>query len=340
MSQLTIKDIAREAGVSVATVSRVINGTGNVNETIKKRVQQVIEENGFKPNFSAKTLKSKKTFAVGLIVSDISDRYYSLMTKAIADSIPSMDYSLIVCSTDGRKDRESWYYDFLSSKHVDGIILNTAGGLDRDICELSKSIPIVLVNRRVDFTADSGLQIDFVGSDDFGGAKAMTNHLLQNGHQKIGIIGGGFSVSSGRDRFRGFQSAMQAAGIEVDAAYPYRYDGKYDIETGYYGLKYLMSKSQVPTAIVTMNDSITLGSLKYCREQKIDIPGDLSVVAYGDTDNAELFVVTPTCISLNPDVIGKRAAQCLFERINTTIQNTREIIFTSLLQYGNSTRPL
>lgn len=336
MSQMTIKDIAHKAGVSTATVSRVINKTGNVNDEMKNRVQEVISASGFKPNFSAKSLKVNKTFTIGLILSDISDHYYSLMTKAIASELSTTDYSLIICNTDNLPEQEKWSLDFLSSKHVDGIILNTSGNVDEDIRQISHTIPVVLVNRRISNPHDPKVQIDFVGSDDIQGAVTMTELLLKNGHRRIGILNGDLSVSSGRDRLNGFRQAMQAAGITVDASYPYCFNHKFDIATGYNGIRHLLSCSPAPSAILAMNDSITIGALKYCQENSISIPQDLSLIAYGDVDNSDLFLVTPTCISLTPQVIGQRAVQCLMERINTSVQQYREVIFASSLALGNS----
>ncbi len=340
MSQMTIKDIARKAGVSTATVSRVINGTGNVNEEMKARVQAVIADSGFKPNFSARSLKVNKTFTIGLIVSDISDRYYSLMTKAIANGLPSTDYSLVVCNTDNSPEREKWYFDFLSCKQTDGIILNTCGGTDQEICQLSQDIPIVLVNRRIPDLANPKAQLDFVGSDDFDGAVTMTNILLKNGHKRIGIINGDVSVSSGQERLDGFFKAMSSAGISSEQASLYVYNGKYDTDTGYSGIQQLLSRSPAPSAVLTMNDSITIGALRYCQDHNIVIPDQLSLFAYGHVDNSELFAVPPTCIALNPNTIGLRAVQCLFERINNPMIKCREIIFSSSLSNGKSIKKI
>ena len=340
MSQMTIKDIARKAGVSTATVSRVINGTGNVNEEMKARVQAVIADSGFKPTFSARSLKVNKTFTIGLIVSDISDRYYSLMTKAIANGLPSTDYSLVVCNTDNSPEREKWYFDFLSCKQTDGIILNTCGGMDQEICELSQDIPIVLVNRRIPDLANPKAQLDFVGSDDFDGAVTMTNILLKNGHKRIGIINGDVSVSSGQERLDGFYKAMSSAVIPPEQASLYVYNGKYDTDTGYSGIQQLLSRSPAPSAVLTMNDSITIGALHYCQEHNVVIPDQLSLFAYGHVDNSELFAVPPTCISLNPNTIGLRAVQCLFERINNPMIKCREIIFSSSLLNGKSIKKI
>lgn len=338
MSQLTIKDIARKAGVSTATVSRVINGIGNVNEEMKVRVQEVISQSGFKPNFSARSLKVNKSFTIGLIVSDISDRYYSLIAKAVADGLPSQDYSLIVCNTDNQPEKEKWYFDFLSGKQVEGIILNTSGGLDEDIYKFSHDTPVVLVNRRIDKINDPRAQIDFVGSDDWGGAVTMTKLLLEYGHRDIGVINGNLSVSSGYERYGGFQETMNSAGIMVSDDYLYCFNGKFDFMTGYKGMEYLLNLTPRPSAVMTMNDSITVGAMRYCLDHQIRIPEDISLIAYGDVDNSELFAVIPTCISLTPHTTGRYAIDSLFQRINEPSIDNREIICKSTLITGGSVR--
>lgn len=334
MSELTIRDIARQAGVSVATVSRVINGSGNVQPELKKRVADIIAETDFTPNISARTLKSKKTQTIGVVLSDISDRYYSLMTKTLADTLSEKDYSLIICCTDNNAGKEKMFFDFLCAKSVDGIILNTVGTLDEEICALSKRVPVVLVNRKI--TLSHNARLDFVGSDDFNGVYEMTKYLLRKNHRRIGMLNGNLNVSSGIDRYRGFCAAMQAAGITVNDAYPYKLDGHFDFATGYTGIAELMKCSPRPTAVITANDSITVGAMQYCQEHKIRIPEDLSLVAYGDIDNAILFAVHPSYITLNPHTIGLRAVQCLLDRISDPLCPNREIVFTSNLKEGDS----
>ena len=310
MAELTIRDIARQAGVSVATVSRVINGNGNVKPELKKRVSDVIAKTEFMPNISARTLKSKKTQTIGVVISDISDRYYSLMTKTLADTLSEKDYSLIICCTDNNAAKEKMFFDFLCAKNVDGIILNTVGTLDKEICALSKRVPLVLVNRKIALCPNA--RLDYIGSDDFNGGYEMTKYLLQKGHHRIGILHGNLNVSSGMDRYRGFCAAMKDAGITVAESYPYRVDGNFDFTSGYTGIAELMKHSPKR------------------------IPEDLSLVAYGDVDNAILFAVHPTYITLNPHTIGLRAAQCLFDRIGDPLCPNREIVFTSNLKEGDS----
>lgn len=334
MSELTIRDVARRAGVSVATVSRVINGSGNVQPELKKRVTDVIAETEFTPNISARTLKSKKTQTIGIVLSDISDRYYSLMTQTLANTLSERDYSLIICCTDNSASKEKMFFDFLCAKSVDGIILNTVGTLDEEICALSKRVPVVLVNRKI--TLSHNARLDYVGSDDFNGVYEMTRYLLRKKHRRIGILNGNLNVSSGIDRYRGFCAAMKDAGISVDESYPYRLDGNFDFTTGYTGIAKLMKQSPRPTAVITANDSITVGAMQYCQENEIRIPEDLSLVAYGDVDNASLFAVHPSYITLNPHTIGLRAVQCLLDRISDPLCPNREIVFTSNLIQGTS----
>lgn len=336
MSELTIRDIANMSGVSVSTVSRVINGNGKVIEQNKKKVQEVLAQTGFVPNISARTLKSKKSYTIGLIVTDISDRYYSLMTKTLAEALTEKDYSLIVCCTDNKPSKEKMFFDFLSAKNVDGLIINTAGGIDNEITNLANRIPVVLVNRKITTTRDD-VKFDYVGMDDINGAYELTKYLLSIGHKKIGIINGQMNVSSGWERNNGFEKAMAEAGLPIHQDYKFRYNGEYNIKTGWEGARYLLTQDDKPTAIIAMNDSITIGVMKYCQRNKIDIPEDVSLIAYGDVDNSELFSICPNCLALNPETIGKESVRCVLSRIENPGVDKREIIFSGILEAGNST---
>lgn len=144
MGNVTIKDVAKLAGVSIATVSRVINDNYYVSPEIKEKVLQAIEDLDYYPNYVARSLKSEKTNSIGFLVSDISNTYFTTMAKALEDVIHKKNYSLIVCSTEDKKEKELAYLKLLISKKVDGLILNTTGKNDELIAELSKQLPIVL----------------------------------------------------------------------------------------------------------------------------------------------------------------------------------------------------
>jgi len=335
MADVTIKDVAKKAGVSIATVSRVINNNYNVSPEIKEKVLRAIEELNYYPNSVARSLKNDSmTHTIGFLVSDISNNYFTIMAKAVEEVIHKEGYSLIVCSTNDIKERESVYLKLLLSKKVDGLILNTTGENDDFITELSERLPIVLVNRRI---YNLNFKGDFIDSDNIEGTYKLVTHLLALGHRKIGVINGTLSVSTGRERFKGFERAMSEVGIYVDESYPYRYDGNFTMESGYQGAAKIFNASDKPSAIVIMNNVMAIGALKYFRANNIKVPEDISVVAYGNIDNSDLLYIQPTIVTLDAWVIGNKAGEMILERIKRKNIPNREIIFVPQLIEGNST---
>ncbi|MDN5276207.1 MAG: hypothetical protein PWR01_172 [Clostridiales bacterium] len=338
MADVTIKDVAKRAGVSIATVSRVINNNYYVSPEIREKVLRAIEELNYYPNSVARSLKNDSTtHTIGFLVSDISNNYFTIMAKAVEEVVHKEGYSLIVCSTNDVKKRELVYLKLLISKKVDGLILNTTGENDDFIATLSERLPIVLVNRRV---YNQNFRGDFIDSDNIEGTYKLVTYLLSMGHRKIGVINGTLSVSTGRERFKGFERAMSEVGIFVDESYPYRYDGDFTMESGYQGAAKMVNMHQKPSAIVIMNNVMAIGALKYFRANNIRVPEDVSIVAYGNIDNSDLLYVQPTIVTLDPWSIGNKAGEMILERIKNRNMGNREVIFVPQLVEGNSVKKL
>jgi len=331
MGRLTIKEIAQQAGVSVSTVSRVLNNSGNVNIEIKERVQEVLKETCFRPNASARNLKSNKTNSIGLIISDISDRYYSRMTKCFVDLLSERGYGLIVYCTNGSSDREKGVINLLAEKNVDGIIINTCGENDSEIISLSELIPTVLVNRGISGKAK---HLDYVGSDDIEGMYNLTLHLIEKGHANIGLINGNMKLSTAKDRYEGFKRAISTIKPEHNIIH---YHKNFSMETGYEGFASILENETHPTAIIAANDSIALGAMRFAKNNNIKIPNDISFATYGSMENDSLFFVKPTCVTSNPLLIGRYVVNCIFERLSNRIQPSSRIVLSTTIEEGNST---
>jgi DNA-binding LacI/PurR family transcriptional regulator len=335
MSDVTIKDVAKAAGVSIATVSRVINGNYYVSSEIQQKVLKAIEELKYFPNSVARSLKNDSTYTIGFLVSDISNSYFTTIARVVEDIVNPQNYNIIMCSTEEEKTRELNYLKLLVGKKVDGLILNTTGKNDDFITALSKKIPIALVNRRVFNTNFNG---DFIDGGNLDGVYELVTHLITYGHRKIGVINGDLFVSTGLERFEGFKRGMKEIGVNVGADYPYRYDGQFTLESGYQGAAYLMRLNEPPSGIVVMNNSMMLGALKYFRMNGIRVPEEISVVSYGDIDNIELMYVKPSIVTLNAYTIGNKIGKIILERIQNPVIKNREIIITPQLIEGNSVR--
>lgn len=324
MSEATIKDVARLANVSTATVSRVINQDPSVRKKTVEKVEQAIRETNYIPNLHARTLKTDTTKIIGLLVSDLANSYFTAMAKALEISLHEYGYNVVVCSTNDDPERELSYLSRLSSLRADGLILDITAKNNAYISELSHSIPIVLIERKI---ADDNFVGDLVCSNNYAGVYTMTKYLLDNGHQRIGIINTELQVSTGQERFAGFAAAMREAGISIDNEYPYKFDSRlFSMEGGIQGCRYLLDKELPPTAIVATNNTIALGVYKYLKENSISIPGDISVLSYGNIENSELFSVVPGHTTLDPVYIGNRSAELLLARIKNPRRPNKEVV--------------
>ncbi len=333
----SIKDVAKRANVSTATVSRVLNGSGVVQEAKREAVQEAIKELGYYPNAVARSLKSDTTHTVGILVSDISNMFFTVLAKAVEDSISSFGYNIIMCSTENSKSREKAYLDMLVSKKVDGILINTTGENDTYIAEISKQIPFVAIERSINHNLYQG---DYVANDNKIAIRMLTELLINNGHRKIGVINGPQHLSSAYERYEAFCSEMSKIVKINKNKYKYRYDGDFSVNSGFDGAKYLYHLEERPTAVIVMNNMMMVGALKYFKTEGILIPEQMSIVNYGDLQNPEILYVKPTFSSLSPELIGVKAAELLLERIKNRGGCRKEILMVSQMVQGETVKRL
>ncbi len=333
----TIKDIAKHAGVSTATVSRVLNENARVAEPLKKAVYRAMRELNYYPNLIARSLKKEKTLTIGIIVLNISNAHLSSICYAVETILTEKDYLPLVCSTNNDPELERKYLHLMMSRKVDGIVIHSCGENSALIAQISQTIPTVAVLRRIEHPDYCG---DFVDADSVTGTYMITKHLLEQGHRKIFIINGPLNVSAGYDRFFGFQRAMQEYNITVDAAYPYRCDTHFKKHESMQAVEQLLQMPDRATAVVTTNAETLLGVLSYCRIHDVRIPEDLSVVSYIKAVNDDLFYITCTCALGDYFSVGQRAGALILERIDNPQLPNREVIYPSAMLYGNSVKPL
>lgn len=334
MSNPTIKDVANEAGVSIATVSRVLNKNASVNDKLVEKVNLAVKKLGYYPNFIARTLKNDSSKTVGFVVSDIANNFFTSMARAIEDVLTQHGYNLFVCSTDDNQHREEKYLSLLREKQVDGIIINTSGKNNDLITTISNQIPIALFSRKIPNASFKG---DLVDNDNYSGLYDLTQHLISLGHRRIGLINGQPYVSSSQERFDGFQAAMRNIGINVDKHYPYLYNGHFNrLSSGYEGAQYLYNQNV--SAVIAANNLLALGALQFCKSEQIAIPDKLSLCSFGSIENHELLYTQPTYTDQSPAAMGARLAQLIIERIEAgnEIAN-REIRFATNLIVGTGT---
>ncbi|MGP4039687.1 LacI family DNA-binding transcriptional regulator [Gracilibacillus sp. D59] len=317
--KVTIYDVAEKAGVSIATVSKVINNTGNMRDTTRQKVMKVMEELNYFPSVMASALTGKKTQTLGLLVPDISNPFFSEMARTIEDRAHERGLSVIMCSTDEDEEKEKKYLELLRRKQVDGFIIASSFH-DKKLLENIKNsgIPLVML------TQDAGsLGVTSVSVDDFTGGFEATSHLLSLGHQNIVIIAE--QRLSSKMRIYGFREAYETHGYKYNDEMVLKTTAS--IENGKKCLEEILKKKERPSAIFACNDLIAIGVIQGAREHDIDIPRDLSIVGFDNTILATTTVPSLTTVAQPINEMGKKVVDVIVSNINNEEPNSERILF-------------
>ena len=307
----TIRDVAKKAGVSVATVSHVINGTRKVAPETEARVRRAMEELGYQPNAIAQSLRKRTTYAVGILVSDITNPFFATLVRGAEDAALEAGYSVIVCNSDEDPQKEDMYIRALWRRRIDGMLIApTRDGTSPAIQELvQRKLPFVFVDRRA-----KGIEADAVLSDNIGGAYLVTKHLIERGHKRIGIVLGIPGATTTEERLLGYRQALEETGL------PFTEDlvvwGGYRMEGGRKACAKLLSLSDPPTAIFSTNNLMTVGVLQELSHRSIKIPEEVAVVGFDDLEWAEIVYPPLTVVAQRPYEIGYQAFKILLRRLN------------------------
>ncbi|MCM3759941.1 LacI family transcriptional regulator [Alkalihalobacillus oceani] len=325
--KVTMKDIAKEANVSVATVSRVINGTKPTSEETYKKIMDVIKKYNYVPNSSAQNLRQKNTKTAALIVSSFPDSYITNITKAVGQRAREYGYRLLFIDTNEQADYEQESIQLLtSSQMVDGLILSpTSNNIDYLQPLIDKQFPIVLVNRY-----DPDLEtIPRVTADDYQAGFDATNHLLSHGHKHIGVVYNFPNVTTTIDRLNGYKEALKLAGI------PYREDyldqGFGTVEGGMRATERLLKGQPDVTALFIQSDLMTIGAISALKNLSLRWPDDVSLIGFGDFEASEIIEPPITNVNLPPDTIGKTAFDALLNKMSNPQYNRHIQLPTSLI---------
>jgi len=308
---ITIKDIARKANVSITTVSRVINQKSEgIGESTRKKVLAIIEELDYRPNTIARSMITKQTNTIGLIIPDIRNPFFPELVRGVEDLANQHAYNVFLCNTDGDPKRELEYVSLMKEKNVDGIIFtyscaDTIHQLEEIVKE--RNIPLVLLDRGVDDQKFSGVSIH----NEKAGYIA-TKHLLGHAHTKIGCITGPAHYSNSKARLNGYMKALSEAGISFDQELILAAD--YQMDGGYQAAKTLLSKKAI-TAIFAFNDLMAFGVYQAAAELGMTIPDDLSVVGFDNIKYNQLLTPKLTTIEQSVYEMGEISAKILFEQI-------------------------
>jgi LacI family transcriptional regulator len=313
----TIERVAALAGVSPATVSRVLNADPRVGESYRARVNAAIEELGYRPNPLARNLRRQRTAAIGVVISDIENPHFSLAVRAIEDLAHGAGHQVLVCNTDETPEKERTYLQTMLDERVLGVILSPSDPGDAMIGALLDSgIPLVAFDREV---ADP--RVDAVIADNVRGARTATEHLIALGHRDIAFVGGRHEVETGRERLDGYEDAMRTAGLEPRAV-----SGGFKADAAQVEVAALLAGAGAPTGLVVANNLMTLGALAALADAGVSVPDGVAVVAIDDPPWAP-FVAPPLTTAAQPvRRMAADAMRLLLDRVQGRADGARRIV--------------
>ena len=329
---VNIRDIAKRAGVSVATVSHIINSTRFVSDELIKRVERAMADMDYQPNLLAGSLRKKKTGTIGLIIPDSSNALFAKISKKIEDILFSRNYNVIVCNSAYDIDRELEYLKTLRSKMVDGILIVPVP-LDSDHLEKFKKIgiPIVILDRSI-----PDINMDIILVDNFKSGYDAAKHLASLGHKNIGYIDRIYDHSHSLERKNGFIKAMQEQGLSLDEKNIVR--GGFTCSDGIRAVKELIARDSKITAIFSFNDINALGAMRGLIDLGLKIPEDISVMGNDDIPFSSIYVPRLTTIRYPTAEMADRASNLLLKRITEpNFKRTKKIIIPTELIIREST---
>ncbi|PHV71073.1 LacI family transcriptional regulator [Sporanaerobium hydrogeniformans] len=335
--KVTIKDIAREAGVSVAAVSLVLNQKDcRIAEETKKRIIEVARKYNYTVNQQARSLVTKKSNVIGLIIPDIENIFFSSLSKKIEEYCRRKGYAIMIVISDENPKEDIELLHLLVSRGVDGILYTPSNGNEQDYEKIRKylsslPIPYVMVDRYLD-----NIECNKVYIDNINGSLQAIEMLIKNGHTKIGCIGYAVSKSVTYSRVTGYKEAMKQFGLPVNEKYIY--DGQYKVIGGYHAGKEIVNSDL--TAVFICNDMMTLGFLKYLSECGKKVPNDYSIISYDNT--LHNFVVSPKITTIDQDLgeLAKNACQLLFKNISNKNTNPEVICLYPQLLINESVKKI
>jgi len=293
--------------VSVNTVSRALAGKPDVSLETRTRVLEVAERLGYRPNRLARGLRSNKTFAIGVIVTDIANPFFAELVKGVEEAARQNGYSIILEDTGEDPEKEARAIQVMLAERVDGLLLTPVQSKKETVEEVLKSkFPLVLMGR---YFPD--LEAPYIVSDDFQGAILATKHLIELGHRKIAHVAGPLHISSAQDRLSGYKRALKEHGIP--AREEFILTGAVTLRDGYAAGQELLKLKRLPTAVFAYSDLVAIGLMQALMEEEVEIPGDVSLVGYDDIEFSAYTKVPLTTVRIPKRTLGQRAVEMLLE---------------------------
>ncbi len=339
----TLEDVAKHAKLSVATTGRALGGYGRVSVATKAKAQQAAQELNYHPNAIARGMKAQRTHTIGLIVGNILNPFFSIIVRAVEDTVSRQGFNVIVCNTDEDPEKELAHAKMLFERRVDGLIVSPTIFDNRRAASTvklyyNKQIPTVFVDRNI-----AGITAPAVYSDNAEGGYLATKHLLGLGHRHIGVIVGKRSLTTMTGRIQGYQRALAEAGLACDDHLIIDAAENVDVgvKGGYSATRKMLEKNKKVTAILVMNNLLVVGTLHALKELGVNVPHDLSLICWDDFDLAEHLVPPLTVVDQPTYSMGSLAAEQLMRTITQSAPfQPLEVVLKPHLILRQSTRAI
>ena len=324
-NRVTMADVAREAGVSLMTISRVVNNKGDVSPETREVVQAAIEQLGYRPSLIARGLVTKRTGTLGLVIPDNANPFFSEVARAAEHVAYAEGYNVFLCNTEEDEQRELAVLQSLEEKQVDGIVLCSSRLEEQKLQEVIDLFPAaVLVNRRLK-NGDAGTIL----VDDEMGGRMATRHLLQAGHRAIGFLAGPAASQSGAQRADGYRTVLEAADVTFNSQWIKQCAPT--VDGGRKAARELLVEQPALTALYCYNDLVAVGALQACAELERKVPKDIAVMGCDDTMLAALVTPPLSTCRVSRRELGTQAMQLLLNQINGCEEECSEVILQPVL---------
>jgi LacI family transcriptional regulator len=327
----TIRDVAFAARVSPATVSRVLNGR-DVAVELRDRVHDAVRDLGYRPNGLARNLRKQATMVLGVVISDVTNPFFTSMVRGVEDHAQAEDYSVVLANTDEDLVKEQRYLEVAAAEHMAGVVLSPASSRRTDLSVLVRhGIPVVTVDRLL-----RGADLDSIVIDNHQAAREATEHLAKQGCRRIAFISGPSTTTTGERRLAGYRAALRQAGLEEDRNLVVRAD--YRIEGGHRATTELLGGAARPDALLVSNNLMALGALQVLRELRIRVPDDLCFASFDNVAWARAMHPTLTVVEQPTYEIGRAAAELLLARIREPDRDSQHVVLPASLVVGESSQ--
>lgn len=316
---ITIQDVAKEAGVSANTVSRALNDKDEIKEETKEQILEIANRMGYRPNRMAQGLRSDKTGVIGVIIADNTNPYFAAVVKGIEQAARRQDYSIILKDTNEDYQQEEEAIQVMLSEQVDGILITPIQTDQESIRSLQEApIPFVLVSRYF-----KDLDTDYVAAENDQGGYLATKHLIERGHERIGFINGPLYNSSAKDRLVGYKKALKEYDLQPDERLIIK-DALF-MDDGYQEAKKLLAVDRPPTAIFAFSDFVALGAKKAIKEEGLAVPNDVAIVGYDDIPFSSCLDIPLSTVSVPKQKMGSESMELLKEKLTGGYDHTKQI---------------